>query len=109
MHQGIKTFRMTKVSFAASPISLKMSRRELGHQLSRQARYTHGTALRTLPAAASRYVQRARGTRARVVLWDSFGLGGKGYAVRVGKITDERVDVWIEQQNRRTDRLLLHN
>ena len=54
MHQGIKTFRMTKVSFAASPISLKMSRRELGHQLSRQARYTHGTALRMPPTYKKR-------------------------------------------------------
>ena len=77
MHQGYKTFRVTKVSFAASPISLTMSRRELGQQLSGQARYTHGMALRTTPAAASRYVQRARGTRARSCLGVALGWGAR--------------------------------
>ena len=109
MQQGYK-LGMNKMLFAASPTSLK-GKRKLGHQLSGQTRYTRGTALRTPPAAASRYAQKARRIRALVVLGDSLGLGGKGCTVRVGKRSaDERVNTWVQQQNRRTKRLLImHN
>ena len=64
--------------FAASPMSLE--RRELGHQLSGEGRYTHPTALRNAACSSSCYVQKARASRARVVvLWVSLGLGGKGF------------------------------
>ena len=86
--------------FAASPISLE-SNTVRAPTVRRSERYTHGTVLRTPPAATRCYVQKMRGSRVRVVLWGSLGLGGKGYMVRVGKkSTGERVDAWIQHNNR---------
>ena len=86
---------------------------ELGHQLSGQATHAHGTSLRPPPAAASRYVQKTRGSRARVVRWDR--------EVRVvrrglGRNAQTRVNTLMQQrENQRTVDtaqhllLLLHN
>ena len=51
----------------------------MGHQLSGEGRYTHGTAFENAACSSSCYVQKARASRARVVvLWGSLGLEGKG-------------------------------
>ena len=67
--------------------------------MSRKATHTHETGLRTPPASGSSFVEKERGSDARVMLSGSLGFGGKGYKMGVGeKSTDERVDTWIQQQ-----------
>ena len=85
--------------------------RELGHQLSGEGMYTHGIAFEIAACNSSCYVQRARADPARVVVlcrvalgwWTRvfirWGLGGRAQ-------TDEKVDTWIQQHNRKTNRLL---
>ena len=78
-----------------------------GTSCQEKGRYTHGTAFENDACSSSCYVQKARVSRARVVvLWGSLGLEGKGfYTMRVGKKSAHKVDTWI-QQNRRTNGLL---
>ena len=88
--RGIKV-GMNKLLFAARPISLKSKARELGHQLSGEARYTYGTALRTPPAAASLYAQRGE-----AALGSCFGvaLGWEARAARLGLGEKRRRESW---------------
>ena len=64
----------------------------MGHQVSEDGKYTHGTAFENTACSSSCYVQKAQANRARVVvLWGSIGLGGKGfYTMRVGKKSTNR-------------------
>ena len=83
---------MNKMLFAASPISLESSKNNWGTSCQEKGRYTHGTAFENAAGSSSCYVQKARASRARVVvLLGSLGLGGKGfYTIRVGKKSADR-------------------